>query len=78
MGQRLGALRFFYIKVLKRDWSVAETPYPRRVIRLPLVLSQEEVSQLIEAATVALPSHHADDPLCHRSTPRRGGSFEGQ
>jgi len=33
--QRLGALRFFYIKVLKKNWSVAETPYPRKVIRLP-------------------------------------------
>ena len=26
---RLAALRFFYIKVLKRTWSIAETPYPR-------------------------------------------------
>ena len=25
--QRLAALRFFYIKVLKKNWSVAETPY---------------------------------------------------
>ena len=24
--QRLAALRFFYIQVLKRSWSVAETP----------------------------------------------------
>src|SRR5580704_8018692 len=28
---RLGALRFFYIKVLKRNWSITETPYPRKV-----------------------------------------------
>jgi len=28
--QRLAALRFFYIKVLKKNWSVAETPYPRK------------------------------------------------
>jgi site-specific recombinase XerD len=25
---RLAALRFFYIHVLKRGWSIAETPYP--------------------------------------------------
>jgi len=25
---RLAALRFFYIQVLKRGWSIAETPYP--------------------------------------------------
>jgi site-specific recombinase XerD len=50
VGQRLAALRFFYVKVLKRGWSVAETPYPKSVFRLPLVLSQEEVARLIDAA----------------------------
>jgi site-specific recombinase XerD len=44
------ALRFFYIRVLKRGWSIAETPYPKRIFRLPLVLSQEEVARLIDAA----------------------------
>ena len=48
--QRLGALRFFYIKVLKKNWSVAETPYPRKVIHLPEILSRDEVARLIEAA----------------------------
>ena len=48
--QRLGALRFFYIKVLKKNWSIAETPYPRKVIRLPQILSPEEVGRLIDAA----------------------------
>ncbi len=28
--QQLAALRFFYIKTLRKPWSVAETPYPRR------------------------------------------------
>jgi site-specific recombinase XerD len=50
VGQRLGALRFFYIKVLKKNWSVADTPYPRKVIRLPAILSPEEVARLIDAA----------------------------
>src|ERR1022692_4489929 len=48
--QRLAALRFFFIKTLKRSWSVAETPYPKKVQHLPSVLSQEEVTQLINAA----------------------------
>ena len=48
--QRLAALRFFFTKTLKRSWSVAETPYPKKVQRLPTVLSQEEVAQLINAA----------------------------
>jgi integrase/recombinase XerD len=48
--QRLAALRFFYIQVLKRAWSVAETPYPKKVLRLPTILSQEEVARLIDSA----------------------------
>jgi site-specific recombinase XerD len=48
--QRLAALRFFYIKTLKRGWSTAETPYPKNSYRLPTILSQEEVTQLIDAA----------------------------
>src|SRR5580700_9023867 len=47
----LAALRFFYTKTLKRAWSTAETPYPKRVFSLPTVLSQEEVAQLIDAAS---------------------------
>jgi Phage integrase, N-terminal SAM-like domain len=46
----LAALRFFYTKTLKRVWSTAETPYPKRAFSLPTVLSQEEVAQLIDAA----------------------------
>ncbi len=46
----LCALRFFYIQTLKRPWSIADTPYPKKVHRLPTILSQEEVAQLIEAA----------------------------
>jgi hypothetical protein len=33
-------LRFFYVQVLKRGWSVAETPYPKKVLHLPEILSQ--------------------------------------
>ena len=47
---RLAALRFFYVHVLKRNWSIAETPYPKKVQHLPEVLSQEEVARLIDAA----------------------------
>jgi len=30
--QRLAALRFFYIKTLKKTWSIAETPYPKKAL----------------------------------------------
>jgi site-specific recombinase XerD len=39
----------------KRGWSVAETPYPKKVLHLPQVLSPEEVARLIDAAE--LPFH---------------------
>ena len=48
--QRLAALRFFYMKTLKKTWSIAETPYPKRAFHLPSILSREEVAQLIDAA----------------------------
>lgn len=52
---RLAALRFFYVKTLRRSWSVEETPYPKKVLGLPTVLSQQEVARLIDAAR--LPFH---------------------
>jgi integrase/recombinase XerD len=48
--QRLGALRFFYIKTLQQSWSADLTPYPKKVLHLPSILSREEVNSLIEAA----------------------------
>src|SRR5512138_1931457 len=46
----LAALRFFFVKTLRKPWSIADTPYPKKTFRLPLILSQEEVAQLIDAA----------------------------
>src|SRR6202035_3504594 len=48
--QRLAVLRFFYIKTLKKPWSIAETPYPKKGFHLPSILSREEVARLIDAA----------------------------
>ena len=48
--QHLAALRFFYIKTLRKPWSIADTPYPKKVQRLPIILSTEEVAQLIDSA----------------------------
>ena len=55
VNQRVGALRFFYVKTLKKAWSVEETPYPKKRLRLPTILSAEEVALLIESA--AIPFH---------------------
>jgi len=48
--QRLAALRFFFVKTLHKPWSADETPYPKKVVRLPAILSQDEVAKLIDAA----------------------------
>jgi integrase/recombinase XerD len=50
VAQHLAALRFFYVKTLKKAWSITETPYPKKAIHLPTILSQEEVARLIDAA----------------------------
>jgi integrase/recombinase XerD len=44
------ALRFFYVKTLKRPYALEEVPYPKRPRRLPIVLSQEEAIALINSA----------------------------
>lgn len=49
VAQRLAALPFLYIQILKRGWSAAETPCPKKVLRLPEILSQQKVAQLIDA-----------------------------
>ena len=41
-NQIVCALRFFYAKVLKRAFLLQDIPFPRRVQKLPLILSQEE------------------------------------
>jgi len=48
---RMSALRFLYKKVLKRrDLTYDDLIFPKTPRKLPLVLSQEEVKRLIEAA----------------------------
>ncbi len=45
--QRLAALRLFYTQTIKKAWSVADTPYPKKTRSLPSILSPEEVAHLI-------------------------------
>ena len=46
----VAALRFFFVKTLKRHQFRKFLPYPKDRCRLPTVLSLEEVSRLINAA----------------------------
>ena len=47
---RIAALRFFFVKTLRRPYQREDLPAPKRPKRLPSVLSQEEVGRLIDAA----------------------------
>jgi site-specific recombinase XerD len=47
---QVAALRFFFVKTLRRHQFREFLPYPRDQHRLPTVLSREEVARLINAA----------------------------
>jgi len=44
------ALRFFFLVTLQRPWTIEAIPSPKKETRLPVILSQEEVQRLIDAA----------------------------
>ena len=48
-NQIVSALRFFYTKVLKRQFLLDEIPFSREPQKLPLILSLEEVAQILDA-----------------------------
>jgi site-specific recombinase XerD len=50
VGLHVAALRFFFVRVLKRRALKEELPTPKRHRRLPTVLSPEEVRRLIAGA----------------------------
>ena len=78
VGQHLAALRFFYIKTLRKAWSLADTPYPRKTRHLPTILSREEVAQLLHAARTPGERILARDPLRQRRPERRTDPLASQ
>lgn len=45
-NQLISALKILFCEVLKREWSHADIPRPRREKKLPVVLSKEEIGKL--------------------------------
>jgi integrase/recombinase XerD len=45
----VGALRFLYRITLRRDWCDEDFPLPKRPVKLPVILSFEEVTRLFES-----------------------------
>ena len=47
---QMAALRFLFVKTLKRNYRRDDLPLPKKPRSLPLVLSQDEVARLIQSA----------------------------
>jgi integrase/recombinase XerD len=47
---RTAALRFLFVKTLRRPYLPDHIPFPKRQRRMPTVLSQEEITRLIDSA----------------------------
>lgn len=56
------ALRFLYVKTLRRPYLAEHIPFPKRPRQLPVVLSPEEVQRLIDAAENLIAPKQ---PTCH-------------
>ena len=50
VSQYVSALRFLYVKTLRRHFLTEHIPFPKSSRRLPIVLRPEEVTRLIDAA----------------------------
>jgi integrase/recombinase XerD len=51
VSQYTAALRFFFVKTLRKHFLAEHIPFPKQPRRLPTVLSREEVTRLIESAS---------------------------
>ena len=49
--QMTAAVRFFFVRTLRRPYPVDAVPYPKRPRRLPTVLTQDEAARLINSAS---------------------------
>jgi site-specific recombinase XerD len=49
LGPTIGALRFLYRVTLKRDWSDEDFPLPKKPVRVPVILSLEEITTFFES-----------------------------
>jgi site-specific recombinase XerD len=50
-NQTVCGLRFFYQNTLERPWMVEQIPYPKREMKLPVILSPQEVTRFFSAIT---------------------------
>ena len=62
LNQFISAWKILFCQVLRKEWSHLDIPRPRRERKLPVILSKEEVSQLINVT--ANPRNLSADFFC--------------
>jgi site-specific recombinase XerD len=73
----VGSLRFLYRITLRRDWSDEDFPLPKRPVKLPVILSFEEVNPFLRVDSQPETARHPDDGLCGRPACLRSRASEG-
>jgi len=53
VSQYVSALRFLFVKTLRRHFLAEHVPFPKSPRRLPIILSPEEVTRLINSARLS-------------------------
>jgi site-specific recombinase XerD len=48
MNMAISAVKLLFCDVLRREWNLLDLPRPRRDTKVPVILSREEVSQIIQ------------------------------
>ena len=67
---RMSALRFLYVKTLKRHEMREHLPFPKVPRKLPVVMSQEEVAKVIDSSRPTA-TYDPDGIVCHRCAASR-------
>jgi site-specific recombinase XerD len=49
MNMIISAVKLLYCDVLKREWNYLDLPRPRRDIKVPVILSRDEVQRIIDS-----------------------------
>jgi integrase/recombinase XerD len=78
VGLHVAALRFFYVRVLKRRELKEELPTPKCRRRLPTVLSPDEVRATHCRREEPLSPHAPHDALRRGPAPQRAAAAEGR
>ena len=75
---QVAALRFFFVRTLKRHEFREFLPYPRERQRLPRILSKGRSRTADQLQREPLPAHAADGSLRHGHAANRGLQAKGQ